>query len=75
MESALPFWANFIAGAIAGVTEILTFYPLDVVKTRMQLDTGPKSIGLVGSFRSIIAQEGYVPSHPVTRLKRQIIQY
>ena len=25
---ALPFVANFAAGAIAGVSEILTFYPL-----------------------------------------------
>ena len=25
---ALPFIANFTAGAIAGVSEILTFYPL-----------------------------------------------
>jgi solute carrier family 25 (mitochondrial 2-oxodicarboxylate transporter), member 21 len=57
---ALPFWANFTAGAIAGVTEILLMYPLDVVKTRMQLETGSKSVGLVGSFRTIIAQEGYV---------------
>ncbi|KIM23575.1 hypothetical protein M408DRAFT_319857 [Serendipita vermifera MAFF 305830] len=56
--SALPFWANFVAGAIAGVTEILTFYPLDVVKTRMQLDTSTKSVGLVGTFRTIVAQEG-----------------
>lgn len=55
---ALPFWANFTAGAIAGVTEILIMYPLDVVKTRMQLDTGSKGTGLVASFRSIIAQEG-----------------
>lgn len=54
----LPFWANFVAGAIAGVTEILTFYPLDVVKTRMQLDTSTKSVGLVGTFRTIVAQEG-----------------
>jgi hypothetical protein len=76
MESALPFWANFVAGAIAGVTEILTFYPLDVVKTRMQLDTGTKSIGLVGSFRSIIAQEGYVPSltQSVVRVTRLNLQ-
>ena len=58
IKTALPFWANFVAGAIAGVTEILTFYPLDVVKTRMQLDTSTKSIGLVGSFRTIIQQEG-----------------
>jgi hypothetical protein len=26
--SALPFVANFTAGAIAGIAEILTFYPL-----------------------------------------------
>lgn len=26
--TALPFAANFAAGAIAGVSEILTFYPL-----------------------------------------------
>jgi hypothetical protein len=28
IEIALPFIANFAAGAIAGVSEILTFYPL-----------------------------------------------
>ncbi|KAF8657825.1 hypothetical protein AX14_007824 [Amanita brunnescens Koide BX004] len=33
----LPFIANFTAGAIAGVSEILTFYPLDVVSTRTSL--------------------------------------
>jgi len=57
-KKPLPFVYNFVAGDIAGVSEILTFYPLDVVKTRMQLDTG-KSQGLVGSFRTIIAQEGF----------------
>lgn len=55
----LPFVATFAAGAIAGVSEILTFYPLDVVKTRMQLDTGKTSLGLVGSLRAIVAQEGF----------------
>lgn len=54
----LPFVATFAAGAIAGVSEILTFYPLDVVKTRMQLETGKSSVGLVGSFKKIIAEEG-----------------
>ncbi|THH06843.1 hypothetical protein EW145_g3801 [Phellinidium pouzarii] len=56
---ALPFIANFTAGAIAGITEILTFYPLDVVKTRMQLERGKTSHGLVGSFKTIIAEEGF----------------
>ncbi|KAG7085906.1 hypothetical protein E1B28_003440 [Marasmius oreades] len=54
----LPFSANFAAGAIAGVSEILTFYPLDVIKTRMQLQTGKSSVGLVGSFQTIIREEG-----------------
>jgi len=54
----LPFIANFTAGAIAGISEILTFYPLDVVKTRMQLEQGRSSVGLVGAFKKIIAEEG-----------------
>ncbi|KAF8127702.1 mitochondrial carrier [Boletus edulis] len=54
----LPFIANFTAGAIAGVSEILTFYPLDVVKTRMQLETGKAKHGMVGSLTSIIREEG-----------------
>jgi len=55
----LPFVANFAAGAIAGISEILTFYPLDVVKTRMQLERGKAEHGLVGTFRNIIKQEGF----------------
>ncbi|KAI0265393.1 mitochondrial carrier domain-containing protein [Gloeopeniophorella convolvens] len=57
-KKPLPFYVTFTAGAIAGVSEILTFYPLDVVKTRMQLERG-KSVGLLGSFRSIIREEGF----------------
>ncbi|GAW04821.1 mitochondrial carrier [Lentinula edodes] len=56
-KKPLPFVANFAAGAIAGVSEILTFYPLDVVKTRMQLST-EKSQGFVGTFRNIVKEEG-----------------
>ncbi|KAI0310809.1 organic acid transporter [Amylostereum chailletii] len=55
----LPFAATFAAGAIAGISEILTFYPLGVVKTRMQLETGKSSHGLLGSFQNIIKQEGF----------------
>jgi len=35
-----PFWHNLVAGGVAGVTEILVMYPLDVVKTRAQLHVG-----------------------------------
>jgi len=58
-KKPLPFVATFAAGAIAGVSEILTFYPLDVVKTRMQLETGKAKHGLMGSFKNIIAEEGF----------------
>jgi len=58
-KKPLPFIANFTAGAIAGISEILTFYPLDVVKTRMQLETGRSSTGLVGSFKNIVREEGF----------------
>ncbi|GAA5878332.1 hypothetical protein JCM8547_006235 [Rhodosporidiobolus lusitaniae] len=60
----LPFVYQFAAGAIAGVTELLCLYPLDVVKTRMQLQVG-KAVpgaehydGMVDCFRKIIAKEG-----------------
>lgn len=62
----LPFYAQFTAGAIAGVTELLCLYPLDVVKTRMQLQ-GKAAVagaehynGMMDAFRKIIASEGYV---------------
>ncbi|PWN98110.1 mitochondrial carrier [Tilletiopsis washingtonensis] len=59
----LPFYAQFTAGAIAGVTELLCLYPLDVVKTRMQLQTSAavgadRYNGMVDCFRKIIATEG-----------------
>ncbi|KAI7589780.1 hypothetical protein KC319_g13432, partial [Hortaea werneckii] len=36
-EKPLPFVYQFAAGAVAGVSEILIMYPLDVIKTRVQL--------------------------------------
>lgn len=59
----LPFIYQFGAGAIAGVSEILVMYPLDVVKTRVQLQTSSASgadaySGMVDCFRKIIKNEG-----------------
>ncbi|PWN21217.1 putative ODC2-mitochondrial 2-oxodicarboxylate carrier [Microstroma glucosiphilum] len=60
---ALPFYAQFTAGAVAGVTELLCLYPLDVVKTRMQLQTASavgadRYNGMFDCFKKIIANEG-----------------
>ncbi|KAI9814417.1 MAG: hypothetical protein M1827_003273 [Pycnora praestabilis] len=64
-EKPLPFIYQFGAGAVAGVSEILTMYPLDVVKTRVQLQSGKGAgtegyNGMVDCFRKIIKNEGYI---------------
>ncbi|KAG0363099.1 hypothetical protein BGZ54_008328 [Gamsiella multidivaricata] len=62
-QKPLPFQWQFLAGAVAGVSEILTMYPLDVVKTRFQLQVGTggadgySSIG--DCFKKIIKNEGF----------------
>lgn len=62
-DQPLPFVYQFAAGAVAGVSEILVMYPLDVVKTRVQLQTGAGTgadayNGMLDCFRKIIKQEG-----------------
>ncbi|KAG9251308.1 mitochondrial 2-oxodicarboxylate carrier 1 [Emericellopsis atlantica] len=62
-DKPLPFVYQFAAGAIAGVSEILVMYPLDVVKTRVQLQTGKGGAdhynGMVDCFRKIVKNEGF----------------
>lgn len=62
VREPLPFGYQFLAGAIAGVSELLVMYPLDVVKTRMQLQTsslGPDSYrGLFDCLNKIVKKEG-----------------
>ncbi|KAF1814260.1 mitochondrial carrier [Eremomyces bilateralis CBS 781.70] len=63
-EKPLPFIYQFAAGAVAGVSEILVMYPLDVVKTRVQIQTGKEVgeeaySGMVDCFRKIIRNEGF----------------
>jgi len=61
-KAPLPFVYQFAAGAVAGVSEILVMYPLDVVKTRVQLQTGTGGAdhynGMLDCFRKIIKNEG-----------------
>jgi len=58
---------NLLAGGIAGVTELLCLYPLDVIKTRtQQIESGPKP-SIIGTFSSLIKEGG------VLRLYRGIL--
>ncbi|KAA8894119.1 mitochondrial carrier domain-containing protein [Sphaerosporella brunnea] len=63
-QTPIPFSVTFVAGAIAGISEILTMYPLDVVKTRVQLQDhtavgNDRYNGMVDCFKKIIKQEGF----------------
>ncbi|KAK6580264.1 hypothetical protein PZA11_007286 [Diplocarpon coronariae] len=63
-DKPLPFIYQFTAGAVAGVSEILVMYPLDVVKTRIQLQSGTATgenayTGMVDCFRKIVRNEGF----------------
>ena len=61
----LPAKYNFLAGGIAGVTEILSMYPLDMVKTRFQLQTSlatptthPRYTSVWDCLTQIVRKEG-----------------
>lgn len=65
-QTPLPFKYQLLAGGVAGTSEILLLYPLDVIKTRMQIvksvahgDAKPAKMSLNQSFRSIIKNEGF----------------
>ncbi|KAL1890389.1 hypothetical protein Cpir12675_005403 [Ceratocystis pirilliformis] len=62
-DKPLPFAYQFGAGAIAGVSEILVMYPLDVIKTRIQLQTATATgeeayNGMFDCLKKIVRNEG-----------------
>jgi solute carrier family 25 (mitochondrial 2-oxodicarboxylate transporter), member 21 len=49
---------TLFAGASAGLLELMIMFPLDVVKTRMQLAAEKGGAGVLGSLRAIVAEGG-----------------
>jgi len=53
------FYKHVVAGASAGLCEVLIMYPLDVVKTRLQLQKGnTKYTSVTRTFKVISQEEG-----------------
>ncbi|SMN22428.1 similar to Saccharomyces cerevisiae YPL134C ODC1 Mitochondrial inner membrane transporter [Maudiozyma saulgeensis] len=59
-KQQLPFRYAFLAGSIAGVSETVAMYPLDVIKTRFQLQsvTTNRQLGLVSYITKVLRKEG-----------------
>ncbi|EGG17501.1 putative transmembrane protein [Cavenderia fasciculata] len=62
-----PFWANLVAGGVAGIIGASTIFPMDMVKTRLQnqkinADGTRAYNGIIDCFSKIIRNEGGVRS-------------
>jgi solute carrier family 25 iron transporter 28/37 len=58
-SDAVPFWRHAFAGSFAGITEHVGMFPLDTVKTRMQVSSHPGSPGVVGTMRTVLEERGF----------------
>ncbi|KAI3667793.1 hypothetical protein L6452_42862 [Arctium lappa] len=59
-HDGLHFWQFMIAGSVAGMVEHMAMFPIDTIKTRMQvLGSCPiKSVGLRQALQSILKSDG-----------------
>lgn len=53
-------WVKLIAGMAGGLTEAVCLQPLDVAKTRLQLDKGGNYKGMFDCLRTIAQEEGFL---------------
>lgn len=57
-KAPLSFFIKGLAGSLGGVAEACCLQPMDVIKTRIQLDTIGKYKGIISTGRTIITEEG-----------------
>lgn len=55
----VPPWVKLVAGMAGGLTEACCLQPLDVAKTRLQLDKAGKYKGMFGCLNTIAKEEGF----------------
>lgn len=56
----VPVYVKMLAGMAGGVAEACMLQPLDVTKTRLQLDTIGKYKGMIHCSKTIYREEGYL---------------
>ena len=58
-SKAGPYLCDFICGAVLGAFLSTVFYPLNVIKTRMQARVGGRHVGINETFRVIFKERQY----------------
>jgi Mitochondrial carrier protein len=65
LPSEYPFITHMMAGAVAGMTEHGVMFPLDTIKTRLQIINAPsaeskvfRNLSLIRAIKHVIKQEG-----------------
>ncbi|CAM6082946.1 unnamed protein product [Calypogeia fissa] len=57
-DAAIPPWLKALSGSLGGVVEAMCLQPIDVIKTRLQLDHAKQYQGIVHCGRTVIQTEG-----------------
>jgi solute carrier family 25 oxoglutarate transporter 11 len=54
----IPGWVNFAVGGLSGMMSTMVVQPVDLLKTRMQLQGGADRSSLLTVFRTVLKNEG-----------------
>eukprot|EP00741_Cyanophora_paradoxa_P017451 tig00020965_g16860.t1 len=60
-DESLTFGEHMVAGAVAGTVEHIAMFPVDTIKTRLQVartSVAEETVGMLASFRKLVAEEG-----------------
>eukprot|EP00188_Purpureofilum_apyrenoidigerum_P002555 Plantae.Rhodophyta-Purpureofilum_apyrenoidigerum.ctg26231.p1 GENE.Plantae.Rhodophyta-Purpureofilum_apyrenoidigerum.ctg26231~~Plantae.Rhodophyta-Purpureofilum_apyrenoidigerum.ctg26231.p1 ORF type:complete len:290 (-),score=28.21 Plantae.Rhodophyta-Purpureofilum_apyrenoidigerum.ctg26231:130-999(-) len=58
-DDEMPAWTIFLSGATAGVLSWIPIYPIDVVKSRLQVESStPGGVGILSCVRSVYRTGG-----------------
>ena len=60
MSRGNPIAESLLSGGLAGVTALITTYPLDLIRARLTIQTSEQKYnGIVDTFKKVVREEGY----------------